>query len=69
MASERNEVIRLARLASDMYHQEYMEAEGYEYDTGHYKDLLGNFIGFADTVEEKLSKKKWYEFWRKPYDL
>ena len=68
MANE-HKVIELAKEVSNKYHEEYMEAESYEYDTGHYKDLLSAFIDFADTVEEKLSKKKWYEFWRKPYDL
>ena len=66
MANE-HKVIELAKEVSNKYHEEYMEAEGYEYHTGHYKDLLSDFIDFADTVERLLTKKKWYEFWRKPY--
>ena len=66
MANERK-VIELAREISDKYHEEYMEADGYYHDTGHYQDLLSAFIEFADDVERMLTKKKWYEFWRKPY--
>jgi hypothetical protein len=63
MANERK-LIELAKELTNKYHEEYMEAKNYSYDTSDYKDLLSEFIDFADTVERMLKKKS---FWRRLY--
>lgn len=62
--SKSSKVIELAKDISNKYHEVYMEANGYSYDTSDYRDLLSEFIDFADTVERMLKKKS---FWRKLY--
>jgi uncharacterized protein (UPF0335 family) len=62
--SKSSKVVELAKDISNKYHEVYMEANGYSYDTSDYKDLLSEFIDFADTVERMLKKKS---FWKKLY--
>jgi hypothetical protein len=45
---------------SDEFHKDFMESYNYDYRSGHYRDLLSEFIERCDAMNAAI-KRPWYK--------